>query len=304
MTENNKNTTAENSSSDNRLPPESTAEGKKAEVFNNSKLETAIKNLRESNTQINTQRVIMQLIQAKMVVPFNLSDNNGQPVAADKPEDLVINSGSQINIVLLSNEQQETFCPLFTSKEESDKMTVPCSGMLIQPFMSIARNIVKAESSVKGIVINPFGDSMTLSSDALKDIIRVAESMTTNKNYTVKAGDKVVISNPGESTKTLQDIIKAVVRQHHCIEKAYIRLMVRPEAPVGNNSSYLIIIDSSDKDEDITHLFKDLAKLCTPHANNVPLDFLRYDNTNKFIVDALDGVTPFYKKKKKFMGLF
>ena len=78
--------------------------------------------------------------------------------------------------------------------------------------------------------------------------------------------------------------------------------MIRPEAPAENNSSYLIILDSNDQDEDITHLFRDLAKLCTPHVNDMPLDFLRFDASNRFVTEAVNGAKPFYRKK--LFGLF
>ena len=281
------------------------AAGSPESVINNGKLEQAITNLSESNTQINTQRAVQLLINAKVVVPFNISDEKNAVKTEEKADgsgEVVINSGAEINLVLLTNDERETYCPVFTSKEESDKMTIPSSGMFIQPFTALAKAVTATDTGIKGIVINPFGMAMTLSADLLKNIIRKAEEQTRNRNYTLKAGEKVVITEADESSKTLKDIITAVVRNHKCIERAFLRKMIRPEAPKENNSSYLIILDSSDKDEDITHLFRDLSKLCTPHVKDMPLDFLRYDESNRFVTEAVKDAKPFYRKK--IFGLF
>ena len=181
-------------------------------------------------------------------------------------------------------------------------MTIPCSGMFVQPFMALAKAVTADNLGIKGMVINPFGMAMTLSVPLLKDIIKRAEEQSRNRNYTLKAGEKVVITEPDASAKTLTDIVTAVVRNHKCIERAFLRKMIRPQAETANNSSYLIILDSSDPDEDITHLFRDLGKLCTPHVKDMPLDFLRYDEDNNFIKEALAGAKPFYRKKK--FGIF
>lgn len=274
-------------------------------VIDNHKLEQAIVNLNESNTQINTQRVIQLLCSAKLVVPFNISDEDKAVRTEEKENsqgEVIINKGASINLVFLTNEEQETYCPVFTSKEESDKMTIPCSGMFVQPFMALAKAVTADNLGIKGMVINPFGMAMTLSVPLLKDIIKRAEELSRNRNYTLKAGEKVVITEPDASAKTLTDIVTAVVRNHKCIERAFLRKMIRPQAETANNSSYLIILDSSDPDEDITHLFRDLGKLCTPHVKDMPLDFLRYDEDNNFIKEALAGAKPFYRKKK--FGIF
>ena len=76
-------------------------------VIDNHKLEQAIVNLNESNTQINTQRVIQLLCSAKLVVPFNISDEDKAVRTEEKKNsqgEVIINKGASINLVFLTNE--------------------------------------------------------------------------------------------------------------------------------------------------------------------------------------------------------
>ncbi len=274
----------------------------------NAELERAMLNLREAGTRLNAERVTALLAAARVIVPFGLAggDRDGVSVrgTGGGRGEVTIAGGTRLNLVLLSEKGGDggAWCPVFTSKAESDKITVPASGMLIQPFAAIARIVLAENSGIRGITVNPFGICMTFDADTVRAVLNRAEKAAEARRYTVKAGDRVVISEPREPAEELRAALAAALRKHKNAERAWLRLMIRPGAPEETRASYLVVVETGAKPEELAPLFRELAGIAAPHAGGKPLDFLRYDPDGTFAADAVGDARPFYRRKK--FGLF
>jgi hypothetical protein len=264
-------------------------------AIDNSKLDEALTHLYQSQTKINKQMVINTLTQAKVLVPIALSSE----AKSNAQGELIIDKDTQITLILLQNEQGANYCPVFTNETELSKYGAQKSGTLKQGFINIAQTVLKPNSNIAGIVVNPFGVSLTLDSDLLKAITNPVIKDPTPRSYKIESGTKVMIGEPKTYPTKMVEIIKAVLENHNCVNNAWLRLMIRPQ----NEMSYLIVIDS--KDEDLTHLFSDLAQLCEPYSDKIPLDFIKYKPESNFDTSAVKGAKPFFTRmRKKFLGIF
>lgn len=269
----------------------------KNSTIDNSELDIALKHLYESQTDINRELVIQFLTKAKVIIPINIE---GKVTNIDDKE-LAIDKNTTIQFHLLQNEKEESFCPVFSNTEELAKYTVPMSGTIAQNFMDIAKIVINKDSKIDGIVLNPFGQSLTLNKEIVQKIVNPIINNPAARNYTVAKDEKVLIGEPKNYPEEAVKIIKSVLKNHQCVNKAFLRLMVRPNAQTKNNMSYLLIVDSNDND--LEHLFTDIAQLVKPYTQDVPMDFLKYNENSSFITSAIRDCTPFYKKGG-FLGLF
>lgn len=265
--------------------------------IDNSKLEEAFNNFLEAKTVINQQMLVSELLQSKVIVPIAL---NGE--VEKEGYNFLINKDTDIRLILLSNENDEKFCPAFISNQELSKFPQERSGCLIKDFVALAKMVIKKDSGIDGIVVNPFGNSLTLNNELLTKMIAPELEKVNSKNYTIEKGQKVLVGEPKVYPEKAVEIMKAVFSNHHCVHKAYLRLLVRPDAPKDNNMSYLVVVESVDHDPE--HMFEDVAKLTKDFLDGIPLDFVQYKEDSSFVKNAIKGCKPFYAKKKNLFGIF
>src|SRR5574344_1542117 len=161
-------------------------------AIDNSKLDEALTHLYQSQTKINKQMVINTLTQAKVLVPIALSSE----AKSNAQGELIIDKDTQITLILLQNEQGANYCPVFTNETELSKYGAQKSGTLKQGFINIAQTVLKPNSNIAGIVVNPFGVSLTLDSDLLKAITNPVIKDPTPRSYKIESGTKVMIGEP------------------------------------------------------------------------------------------------------------
>lgn len=259
-------------------------------IIDNKELDQAIEHFRQSQTQINRELFVQKLLLSQVLVPINI-----QNVTVKDNKEVIIPKASDVNLITLQNESGDTYCPVFTNSEELNKYNQEKSGVLKQNFVKLAKSIVPSIKENDGIVINPFGVSLTLNKAILESMINTANNANVARNYTIEEGTKVLIGDPKVYPQKIVDIMKDVLKNHKCVNRAWIRLMQRPD----NGLSYLIIVDSQD--DDLNHLFTDMATLCKPYVDNIPQDFIRYKKDSSFANSAIKNAKPFYTKHKKFL---
>lgn len=263
-------------------------------AIDNKDLDAALEHLYQSQTQINKQIAINTLVHSNVLVPIAINCE----AKSNENNEIVITKDTQLALILLENDKREKYCPVFTNETELSKYGQQKSGILKQGFINVAKTVLKPNSEISGIVVNPFGISLTLDSKLLESICNPVINDPTPRAYKIEKGTKVMIGEPKTYPTKMVEIIKAVLNNHKCINNAWLRLMVRP----GNEMSYLIIIDSED--EDLVHLFSDLAQLCEPHSDKVPLDFIKFKKNSAFDTAAVKDAKPFFSRRKKFLGIF
>lgn len=265
----------------------------KQPMINNEELDKAITNFYTSRTDINRQMFLEKLLTAEILAPINIAN-----ATVNEENQVVIPKKSDITLMMLQNEQGDNYCPVFTNDKELNKFNQERSGVLKQNFVKLANSLVKNIKDNDGIVVNPFGESITLNKPVIEAMLKAADKTQLPRNYTISSGTKVLIGEPKNYPQKMVEIMVDVLKNHHCVQNAWLRLMERPD----HGLSYLVIIESVD--EDITHMFTDIAKLCKPYTGKIPQDFIKYNKDSAFIMNAIKGAKPFYKKHKKLFGLF
>lgn len=287
-----------NNQPNNKVPNSTTSQAVPGATNNlGHELELAISHLSESQTVINEQMFIKVLTTSKLLVPVNISGE----IKKDDQGRMILSAHNEVNYILLQNDTNENYCPVFTSEAELNKFGNSKSGHVAQDFYKIATTILKAKE-VAGIVINPFGLSMTLNQEMLASITNAQAKNPNGREYTIKTGSKVAIGEPAVTPTAMIAALKNEFSQHDCVNSATLRLMIRPEAEPGNNMSYLVIVDCGDPEP--THLFEGAAVVAKPHADNIPLDFIKFKPESEFCVNALKNSKPFYKKHRGLMNFF
>ncbi len=146
---------------------------KKEPELHNEELGKAIEEFKKKQTNENMVKIMQRLEKATVMQPAFL------PAGTDKEDirkmiqqsqggkvPLKLNAQSRPRPVVLKNDKGEQFFAVFTGKEH-----VPAGqkypAMMFLPFIECSKMAARAELQLKGIVVNPFTDNLTLNKPAL-----------------------------------------------------------------------------------------------------------------------------------------
>ena len=107
-----------NNQPNNKVPNSTTSQAVPGATNNlGHELELAISHLSESQTVINEQMFIKALTTSKLLVPVNISGE----IKKDDQGRMILSAHNEVNYILLQNDTNENYCPVFTSEAELNK---------------------------------------------------------------------------------------------------------------------------------------------------------------------------------------
>jgi len=162
----------------------------------------------------------------------------------------------ELNCMLLCDQNNNEYFQAYTDKEEYNKWdSVNESKYFILIFDELANIVISSDEEVKGLVINPFSDNITLDKKILKEIF---------------AMDKVLISEEECFPKIIQNKIKKILKKYEKIKKAYLFNIKKNES-----FGYLLVIDSNSKDKNKLH--DQVGKEIIDNIDNINIDIISYN---------------------------
>lgn len=241
------------------------------------------------------QHLFNQLKDAKLLAPIMME----LPNEIEKNEDnsITLKKGTTLSYVILSNNQNEQFYPLFTDWDELRKWQNVENQQTLVVNIADYQSLLDDSSSCRGIVINPFGNTIQIDQAMLKVILSDNHS-SSNVNLSkvsIPKNTKVLIGTPKEYPQQLVDAMSQYLKTKAEVNCAYLRLLIQNE-----QQSFLIVLDIT-KGIDPKTIFSELYQVVKPyHVKDKFIDFISADTA--FGQEAIEGEKPFYEKKNK--GLF
>lgn len=261
----------------------------------NPQLLEAIVNMQEDNNPQTVNEMINCLMKAQLITPAKISKPT--PVAKNNGTGTVMQQETQVQFLLIENQNKEKFFPAFTDREEKDKWEMSKGQQeMIMTFDSFYQVLSAPECNINGFVINPFGRSVAFPKAMVMSLKQQKDEITTRdknglKQQSIPADENVELSDPAPDEYPI-DMMASVInylQERDDVNAAYLRMFKREKQ---EKPSYLVIVDfEGDKMQEI---FKGISTFATPHLGGIELSMMPY--SFPFARKAVDGVEPFYEK--------
>lgn len=263
----------------------------------NPQLVEAIINMQEDNNPKTVNEMINCLMNAQLITPAKISKPT--PVAKNNGAGgTVMQQETQVQFLLIENQNKEKFFPAFTDREEKDKWEMSKGQQeMIMTFDSFHQVLSAPECNISGFVINPFGRSVAFPKAMVMSLKQQKDEYTTRdennglKHHSISADENVEISDPAPDEYPI-DMMASIInylQERDDVNAAYLRMFKRENQ---EKPSYLIIVDfEGDKMHEI---FKGISNFAAPHTGGVELSMMPY--SFPFARKAVEGVDPFYEK--------
>ncbi len=240
----------------------------------NPKLVACMKQLKEQPTKENELAFFQELEQAIFLVPVKLD-------AKTKEQDgnqAVLEKGSTISFVGITNANNEYYLPYFTDWNELGKWLKQKDQQTLMLSFEEGKELVLKNEAYAGLVINPYTENFMYTRDMLSGA----------KKVVVEKETSVQIGIPAKYPTKLVDAVKELLPTLKSVSSAYLLYMVKE-----GEGSYLMIVDTTQKEVD----FPTFGRLAPQYLDKGEfLDMVELQSA--FGQNAVKNYKPFYKKKK------
>ena len=181
-----------------------------------------------------------------------------------------------INFNVLTTDDNKIYLPAFTDLEESSKWGIPSNMDTITLNFDNYVEIILENENIKGLVINPFGDSYILSREWLKELKDMKKERLKVNEVRIEANSKILIDEPKHYPTMMMEEIK------NCCNS------------LGNiNKAWLLVLDFEG---DKNYIFSKISQAARNYLGNMYLDMLPYEDD--FARNSVQNHKAFYSKNK------
>ncbi len=194
--------------------------------------------------------------------------------------------GVQMDLITIQNPEGELFIPFFTSHralQQFAKRYVECYKLNCLRLFDLIQNVAA--------VLNPNSYGKEFSSQEIKGILMIARNLHI-KAISYNEAETISYREPQRSMSHITRAASKFFQEQPNVDRAFILEMTRG----SEKSQVLIIVDMIGNTR---KLFVPLARtLSKVTKSNDHLCFLSYEQN--IAKKAVDGMTPFYVRKKRF----
>lgn len=258
-----------------------------AEEIKNPELVAAIEKMQADNNPQNVNNMINQVVAAKLILPAMVKQI---PQAHTENGNTVMSSATQVQFRLLENGNHEKFFGVFSDTDELFKWKGnEKSQKVVTDFYSVASMVMDPKANIMGLVINPFGRSVTFPKAMVNSIKQQRDYMRREEN-TLKNNSEVKVGDPAEYPIDLMAALINHFSTEPNVNAAYLRL-VEQEGQL----SYFIVVDFVG---DMSETFDAISDVAKPFLDDkFNLSMMPY--SMEFGRNAVKGIEPFYKKEEE-----
>ncbi|MFC0232615.1 enhanced serine sensitivity protein SseB [Vagococcus entomophilus] len=234
----------------------------KQNIVENPKLCEMMKLLRKEYTKKIENKFYEQLWKSKFLLPAIVKEEN------------------KISIIKILDKQENEYLPIFTDWQnfQLNSDNTKESQSTIFTFEECF-NIVQSDSSIFGIVINPYSDNLVLTRENLQFL---EKSQTT-----IKKGEKISIGMPKDYPYQLVEACKNFFEEGTSVKSAFLLQMVK-----ANQISLLLVIETKDEETILPKISKCVEKFL---KSDDVLDIISLNTS--LGQNVTKGYEPFFKRK-------
>jgi len=246
----------------------------------NPELKAALERMHRENVRENQDKALELLLQAHLLAPVTIDP---PPEGADEEGRTQLKKDTKIQFQLLSTQDERVFFPAFTDWEELRRLCGPKNQQTLVLTFADYVPMVLRDGSAAGLVVNPFGDSLTLERPMVEYLAGRAGLL----RQKIEKDTQVMLGQPAQWPEKL---VRALERQ--CadlpeVNRLWLRLMVKE-----GERSYLLVVDHTGRHEEV---FPRLAQAAQPYLEGTPIDLTPW--SEGFGHSAVRDVEPFYQRE-------
>lgn len=247
-------------------------------IVNPSLIRTACRffqeNAKEPANKEMWKLLFTEIFKAEYIVPADTRNKKIDGVQSGK---IKLGKSSEVSFPVLQNSEGKSYYPFFTDWNELRKYDVNSNySVLAASFKDLQRFAGKAD----GIVINPYGANIILTSEMLDDIKKISLKSEKSKS-------EIMVGEPKEYPVKMIKAMSDYFSDFKEINSAYLKLMFK-----DGNKSYLVAISYNGKDS-LTEIYNKIAEIALPHAEGIPIDFI--STGSEFAKKVFKTSQPFYR---------
>ncbi|MEE1318076.1 MAG: enhanced serine sensitivity protein SseB [Ruminococcus sp.] len=256
-----------------------------AEQIKNPELVEAIEKMQADGSKENIDAMVNAMMKAKFVLPAIVKPTTQ---ARTRNGQTVMEQATQVQFRLLENANKEKFFGVFTDTDEMFKWKdTQSTNKVVTDFDSLSQMVMDPSSNVLGIVVNPFGKSVTFPKPMIISLKQQRDYMKMKTNK-IEPGTPVQLGEPKEYPIDLMASLINHFSTEPLVNAAYLRMMQQ-----NGQQSYLIVVDFVGNMEETFNAISEVAK---PYLDDeIQLTMLPF--SMEFGRNAVKGVEPFYKKQ-------
>ena len=229
--------------------------------------------------------MINAILMARFLSPVNFSE---------PPVDGQVKPDTTLQHFLITNTKEEQFYLAFTDWQELEKWSKGERRDAFTAPVQVFAALLDKSKTVRGVVINPFGQNITLTKEMIENFPKRREALLKAVPPRFMVGK---IKEEQEPEELKQALCKYFKKKQKSIQEAWMFIALREGA---KKPRFMLIVDYDGEPEDAKELFPQIAEVAKPYfKEDEGMDILRRDE--KFAADLMEKNEPFYRKKT---GLF
>ncbi|HBI52966.1 MAG TPA: hypothetical protein DDX72_09345 [Ruminococcaceae bacterium] len=221
-----------------------------SEVFpdlGNEKLVKAMEDLKANENKETQAALIEQVISAKFFAPVEVIDADGNPIQGHGR--LAVPKDAKFNFKLIQNVKGEQYFTVFTDINEYLKWNKgPKVNTIIVVFPQIAQLAAQKSDSIKGFVINPMGQNIVFSQDAIANLIDAMKAVAENAKAAREAAQqqqvKLMFGKPTNIPEAVLGAFRKKLMKTPEVNEAYFCMLKQ-----GDQEFYLFTLDINADNE-------------------------------------------------------
>lgn len=226
---------------------------KPSEVFpdlHNEKLIDAMEALKREETKETQTALIEQVVGARFFAPVEVVDAEGKAIQGHGK--LAVPKDAKFNFKLIQNGKGEQYFAVFTDIGQYLKWnTGPKVNTIVVVFPQIAQLAAQKADTIKGFVINPMGQNIVFTQEAISNLLdamkAVAENAKAAKEAAAQQQVKLMFGKPTNIPEAVMGAFRKKLSKIPEVKEAYFCMMKQ-----GDQEFYLFTLEI-DADNETCH---------------------------------------------------
>lgn len=251
--------------------------------FKNEQMKKALAEMKQNRNQVTINKMLQVLLTTQFLAPA-IWDKDPQ---IDENGQMVFEPNTKFQLMIIETDKHDCFFPMFTDMEELKKWNKdPNVRSLVVTFKQFISFVEIAKKDIKGVVFDPFGANVPLSTDYLLKV----KSMVTNSDLQenkIKKGDHVYMREPVMNVDDLRERLCECAKADSEISAIYLKERVEE----GKPSHWFIIVETQNED---INKFETIGRTCHDVRHDKEMEFM-FASTS-LSQSVISNTTPVYKK--------
>ncbi len=261
----------------------------------NAELVAAMNALKENENKETQAKLIEKVLTSRFFAPVDVMDADGNLLKGSGK--ITVPNNAKFNFKLIQNKKGEQFFTVFTDIEEFRKWNKTQVNTIVVVFPQIAQLAQTKADQIKGFVINPMGQNIIFTQDAIKNLLEAMKTVAAQEKARREAAEnpnatpqvKLMFGKP----KNIPDAVLGAFRKKLAktpeVKTAYFCMMKQ-----GEQEFYLFTLDIDADNETCRDIGDSLCESAKMFLTKFPI--MAAPVNSPFGEGARKVSEPFYDK--------